>query len=149
MYVAGRRQRNSGLPRDFPQPLQVPSIVRPAVQLGQEVAAISEQVAVSVEGREERGEGRGKTILVPTLRVGTQCIDAPRRLADYSPDLIHTTRSVANNAFPRKAWERGDFPLHLLLSPLPALPPAILRRVGRYRRTKAGTGPLARGGGPG
>ena len=69
MHVAGRHQRNPRLPRDLLQPLQFSPIVRPAVQFGQQIAAVGEQVAVG--GRSGRGEqwSSGRQIVLGGTRL--------------------------------------------------------------------------------
>jgi len=62
VHVSGRHQRNARLPGDFLQSLQLPSIVRPTVQFGQQITTIAEQVAERGERGERRGE-RGKCLL--------------------------------------------------------------------------------------
>ena len=56
MHVAGRHQRQPRLPRQFHQPVELPPVVRPAVQLGQQIAAVAEQLAIEAEAEGEKSE---------------------------------------------------------------------------------------------
>ncbi len=50
VHVAGGRQRQGVTPRQADEALQLPPVVAAVVQLGQQIAAIAEQIAVSGKG---------------------------------------------------------------------------------------------------
>ena len=64
MHVAGRCQRDAGLPRDFQEPLQSSAVVGAVVQFGEEGAAVAEEITVGGERGERRGERDGGVVSV-------------------------------------------------------------------------------------